>query len=45
MERSKRLDTNIVVRRRLINGVWKITVADTQSTWWKATKKKYFGNS
>lgn len=45
MEISKRLDTDIVVRRRLINGVWKITLADTQSTWWDYVKNKYYGNS
>ena len=44
MEKSKRLDTNIVVRRRLENNTWKITIADTQETWWGDVKKKYYGD-
>jgi hypothetical protein len=39
MEKSKRLDTDIVVRRTLIDGTWKITIAETQNDWWIKTKK------
>ena len=40
MEHSKRLGSNIVVRRRISNGVETITIAETQETWWKKTLKK-----
>lgn len=40
MEISKRLNTNIVVRQRLVKKTWQITIADTQDTWWQKTKKK-----
>ena len=39
MEKSKRLDTDIVVRRTLIDGTWKITIAKTQKDWWLKTKQ------
>ena len=39
IEKSKRLDTDIVVRRTLINGIWKITIAKTQNDWWIKTKQ------
>jgi len=34
MEKSKRLDTDIVVRQTLIDGTCKITIAETQNDWW-----------
>ena len=34
MERSKRLDTDIVVRQTLIDGTWKITIAKKNKFWW-----------
>lgn len=40
MERSKRINDRVVVRQELINGIWQITIADTQDTWWQKTRKK-----
>lgn len=39
MEKSIRLDTNIVVRRNLIDGRWVISIAKTDNDWWLKTKK------
>ena len=44
MERSKRLDTNIVVRQRLVNKTWVISIANTQESWWGYVKRKYYGD-
>jgi len=38
MEKSKRLETNIVVRRKLTDGKWIITIAKTQDDWWSKAK-------
>ncbi len=39
MEKSIKLDTDIVIRRKLINGKWVITIAETDKHWWLKTKK------
>ncbi len=39
MEKSIRLDTDIVIRRKLIDGKWVITIAETDKDWWFKTKK------
>jgi len=40
MEYSKRLNSNIVVRRKIINGKEIITIAETQDSWWRKTLNK-----
>lgn len=42
MEKSIRLNTDIVVKRKLVNGVWKIEVADTMNTWWQKAKHQVY---
>ena len=42
MEKSIRLNTDIVVKRKLVNGVWKIEVAETMNTWWQKAKHQIY---